>query len=94
MKSLLLVAMVAVFGVGSALAQAPVILQPANQPAPAQTPKAQAASNDSEILAAIKSLEELKAANDEMLKKQQAALDALDQLARDAEQLRIFAKRG
>jgi Tfp pilus assembly protein PilN len=94
MKPLFLSALTAVLLCGSAMAQAPIIVQPANQTAPAQTAKTQAASDDSDVQAAIKSLEEMKAANEELLKKQQATLDALDQLQKDAEQLRIFAKRG
>ena len=94
MKPIFLSSVIAVFLFGSALAQTPVIVQPANQTAPTQTTKVQTAPDDTDILAAIKSLEEMKAANDEMLKKQQATLDALDQLQKDADQLRIFAKRG
>jgi hypothetical protein len=94
MKPIFLCGTVGVFLFGSALAQTPVIVQPANQPAQGQTAKVQAAPDDSDMLAAIKSLEEMKAANDETLKKQQATLDALDQLQKDAEQLRIYAKRG
>ena len=94
MKPIFFCGTLAVLLFGSALAQTPVIVQPANQTVPAQTTKAQAAPDDAEVLAAIKSLEEMKAANDEMLKKQQATLDALDQLQKDADQLRIFAKRG
>jgi hypothetical protein len=94
MKPIFLCATAAVFLFGSALAQTPVIVQPANQIAPAQTAKVQAAPDDSDVLAAIKSLEEMKAANDEMLKKQLATLDALDLLQKEADQLRIFARRG
>lgn len=43
---------------------------------------------------AIKLLEQIKAANDEVLAKQKAALERLDELQDAADQLRIFAKRG
>jgi hypothetical protein len=43
---------------------------------------------------AIKLLEQIKAANDEVLAKQKAALERLDELKDAADQLRIFAKRG
>jgi FtsZ-binding cell division protein ZapB len=46
------------------------------------------------MAASIKELQELKAHNDELLKQQQATLDQLDELQREAEQLRIFSKRG
>lgn len=43
---------------------------------------------------AIKLLEQIKAANDEVLAKQKAALERLNELQDAADQLRIFAKRG
>jgi hypothetical protein len=43
---------------------------------------------------AIKLLEQIKAANDEVLAKQKAALQRLSELQDAADQLRIFAKRG
>jgi FtsZ-binding cell division protein ZapB len=79
---------------GSVMAQAPIVVQPANQTAPARTANTQAAADDTDVLAAIKSLEEMKAANEELLKKQQAVLEAIDQLQKEADQLRIYAKRG
>jgi acyl-CoA reductase-like NAD-dependent aldehyde dehydrogenase len=79
---------------GTMMAQTPIIVQPANQTAPAQAATAQKATDDSDVLAAIKSLEEMKAANEDMLKRQQVVLEALDQLQKEADQLRIFAKRG
>jgi len=52
------------------------------------------AENSSSLQAAITALQQVKAANEETLKKQQATLQQLDQLQKDAEQLKIFAKRG
>jgi hypothetical protein len=46
------------------------------------------------MAADIKELQELKAQNDELLKEQRATLDQLDELQKEAEQLRIFSKRG
>ena len=69
-------------------------MQPANQTVPTQVKAPAAGADESGLLAAIKSLEELKTANEEMLKRQQATLDLLDQLQKDADQLRIYAKRG
>ncbi len=70
---------------------------PAGAPAPGVLTKAGAAaatSNDAQtISAAIKVLEQLKAANDEVLAKQKAALERLDELQEAADQLQIFAKR-
>ena len=55
---------------------------------------AEVAKEEAEMEADIKELQELKAQNDELLKQQQDTLDQLDQLQREAEQLRIFSKRG
>ena len=41
-----------------------------------------------------KEQQELKVQNDEILKQQQAALDALDDLQKEADQMRIYSKRG
>jgi hypothetical protein len=85
----------ALFLTGSSMAQTPIIVQPANQAAaPVQTANPQPSPGSDDIQATIKSLEEMKAANEEMLKKQQAVLDTLDQVQKEAEQLRIYAKRG
>jgi len=79
----------------SAIAQSPVpVVVPAaidSTPAPET---AQKETDDPAITAAIELLQELKAKNDETLRKQQAALEALDQLQKDADQIRIFSKRG
>jgi phosphopantothenoylcysteine synthetase/decarboxylase len=95
MKTLLLNCAIAIFLSGSVMAQAPpVIVQPANQTAPVSRPVTQATANEDNARATMKSLEEMKAANEEMLKKQQTVLEALDQLQKEADQLRIYAKRG
>jgi hypothetical protein len=58
-------------------------------------PAAAAPQPDSSgITIAIKALEELKAKNDEILSKQEATLQRLDELQQAAEQLRVFSKRG
>ena len=76
-------------------AQSPLpVIVPAATPvgnAPAAAPDAQ----ESETLqGTIKILQEMKAANEEMLKKQEATLLQLDELEKAAEQLKIFSKRG
>ena len=55
---------------------------------------ADAATDVHSIPDAIKLLQQIKAANDEVLAKQKAALERLDELQDAADQLRIFAKRG
>ena len=39
-------------------------------------------------------LQEIKAANEEMLKKQEAALQQLDELQKAADEIKVFSKRG
>ena len=60
--------------------------------APAQ-PATSSASSDAAVSAAIKMLEQTKAANDALLKKQEAMLQQLDELQKAAEQLKTFSKR-
>ena len=76
----------------NAQSPAPVVVRAATEMTPA--PKTAVASTDDSTGAAIKALEELKAANAETLKKQEATLSQLDELQKAADQLKIFAKRG
>ncbi len=78
----------AVLGVAQTIQPTPVPLHAA-APAPAEDAKQQAETAEN-----IKQLQELKAQNDEILKQQQAALEALDEMQKEAEQLRIYSKRG
>ena len=78
----------AVLGVAQTAEPTPVTLHAATPP-PAEDAKQQA-----EMAENIKQLQELKAQNDEVLKQQQAALEALDEMQKEAEQLRIYSKRG
>ena len=79
----------------SAMAQspAPIVVPAATDSTPAPE-NAQKDADDAAITAAIALLQELKTQNDQTIKKQQAALEALDQLQKDADQIRIFSKRG
>jgi hypothetical protein len=78
----------AVIGVAQTLEPAPVPMQAAT---PALVPDAK---QQAEMAGSIKQLQELKAQNDEILKQQQAALEALDDLQKEADQIRIYSKRG
>jgi hypothetical protein len=72
-----------------------IIVQAANA-APSGTPVVAAPPNaetGSAIDAATKALEQVKAANEETLKKQETVLQQLDELQKAAEQLKIFSKR-
>ena len=67
----------------------PLTVVPQATPAAVDTAKEQA-----ELTANIKELQDLKAQNEEILKQQQSALDALEQLEKEADQIRIYSKRG
>jgi len=93
--------MVAALSLFAAKAQTPVpiIVQaaaPATAPQPSTAaPNAISAAQDSASLqAALKSLQEIKAANAETLKKQAATIQQLDELQKLADEMKIFSKRG
>ena len=50
--------------------------------------------NAASIQAALKMLQEMKAVNDDTLRKQEATLELLDLMEQAADQLKIFTKRG
>jgi hypothetical protein len=94
---LFLIAATASFGTkAKAQSPAPIIVQAATSAAAAtSTSRPATAGPDLQSLAAaIKALEEVKAANEDVLAKQKATLEKLDALHDAAEQLQIFAKRG
>ena len=92
------VSLAVAFAFGSVRAQspAPIVVQAASPVTPTSTTVAPTAvvPDSASIQAAIKLLEEMKAKNDETLKKQEATLQQLDELQQAAEQLRIYSKRG
>jgi len=73
---------------------APVIVQAASPSTAPSKPVAATVPVSSSVPDAIKLLEQLKATNDELLAKQKAALDQLDELQQAVDELRIFSKRG
>lgn len=82
---------------GVAQSPTPIVVQAANSAAAAtSTTSRPAATGDDlqSLSAAIRILEQIKAANDDVLAKQKAALEKLDELKENADQLQIFAKRG
>jgi hypothetical protein len=86
-------AITATFSIAQTYSQspAPIVVQSATSVAPGPAP---AATSDKDLQATIKLLEEMKTANDDAIKKQEATLDALDELQKAAEQIKIFSKRG
>ena len=84
--------------IGLSHAQTPMVVVPAASPASVTatttatvtTPPSDSTSSAS----VIKLLQEMKAANAETLKKQEAVLQKLDELQTAAEQMKAFSKRG
>jgi Skp family chaperone for outer membrane proteins len=72
---------------------APVIVVPAAIEAAPVATNVNPATPDS-AAEAIKLLEQMKATNAETLKKQEEALQRLDELQKTVEQLKIYSKRG
>ena len=83
----------ALAGILSAQSPMPVIV-PAATPAVASAPGPAAPDNSGSLQAALKMLQEMKAANEETLRKQAAMLEQLDELEKAADQLRVYSKRG
>jgi hypothetical protein len=81
--------------VSVASAQSPMpIVVPAMTPATAATGPATPAVAAVSTQATLKALHEIKAANAEILKQQEATLQKLDELEKAAQELRIYTKRG
>jgi hypothetical protein len=98
MRVTILFIFAALLATGGVNAQSPtpIVVQAASAIAATSTSSKSAATATDvrSIPDAIKLLEQIKAANDEVLAKQKAALERLDELQDAADQLRIFAKRG
>ena len=79
--------------VASAQSPKPIVV-PAMTPATtAKSPITPAVANVS-TETALKALQEMKAANTEILKQQEATLQKLDELEKAAQEIRIYTKRG
>jgi hypothetical protein len=75
----------------------PIVVQAASGTSVTTLPPAQsaaAAQNAAAVQVAIQTLERLKAANDEVLKRQEDTLRRLEEIQRAADELKIFSKRG
>ena len=91
--SFLSVLVAGLFALGAVDAQSPVIVQaadatPANPAAPVAGTAADASKN---MLQAFREMVNLNAAT---IKKQEAALETIDELQKAVEELKIFSKRG
>jgi hypothetical protein len=94
MRALILVFISAMIIVSTSDAQSPMpVVVAAVTPAAAQTPAA-AAVSIAATQTTLKALQTMKAANDEILKQQEATLLKLDEIEKAANDLRIYSKRG
>ena len=91
---LLVLLLTSVFNAARAESPAPIVVQAASPATATSTTTAAATKDADSVQVAIKTLQQMKAANDEILSKQKAALERLDELQQAADQLKIFAKRG
>jgi sensor histidine kinase YesM len=81
--------------VSIASAQSPMpIVVPAMTPATNAKSSATSAVANASTQTTLKALQEIKAANIEMLKQQEATLQKLDELEKAAQEIRIYTKRG
>jgi len=97
MRSFILSLIVPGFVVLTAAAQTPMpIVVPAMTSANTNTTQSSVpgAVTTTSAQTALKALQAMKAANDEILKQQAATLEKLDEIAKAANELRIYSKRG
>jgi hypothetical protein len=93
---LLLIAPIA-FALNASRAQNSMVVVQAASPAPivsTSTTTSPTAPNTATAPELVKLLEAMKATNAETLKKQEAVLQQLDEIAKAAEQMKTFSKRG
>ena len=76
-------------------AQSPMpVIVPAATPAVTKSQAPAPSQSSSSLQAALKMLQEIKAANAETLRKQAATLEMLDEMEKAAEQIKVYTKRG
>ena len=94
-RQLFSISIFAAMSIFAAKAQSPApIVVPALSPAiVSTTPKAAPVIDSDSLPLTIKVLQEMKAANEEMLKKQEAALQQLEELQKAADEIKVFSKR-
>ena len=71
----------------------PIVVQAATATTAAPTPIPVAKDSEPNPIA-MRMLQQMKTANEDVLKKQEATLQRLDEIQKAAEQLKIFSKRG
>jgi len=95
-RKLALLCLIVPLAFGIIRAQSPTVVVQAASPAPvASTTATPPSASDSKSLPTLlKLLQEMKATNEETLKKQEAALQQLDDLQKAVDQLKAFSQRG
>lgn len=95
-RKLALLCLIVPLAFGIIRAQSPtVVVQAASPVSVASTTAPPPPASDSKSLPTlIKLLQEMKSTNDETLKKQEAALQQLDDLQKAADQMKAFSQRG
>ena len=71
----------------------PIVVQAMTPATTAQSPVTAAVTTAS-TQTTLKALQAIKAANEEILKKQAATLQALDEIEKAAQEIRVYTKRG
>ncbi len=78
---------------GSAQTPAPVVVQAIIPGAPAATPRAVTPTAPN-AESPLKTLQNMKAANEEILRQQAATLQQLEEIEKSADQIKVYSKRG
>jgi hypothetical protein len=95
MRTLFLSILAAAMVVSIGRAQTPIpVVVPAMTPATNAQGPVTAAVTTASTQTALKALQAIKAANDEILKQQAATLEKLDEMEKAAQEIRIYSKRG
>jgi cell shape-determining protein MreC len=94
-RSVFFISIFAALSLFAAKAQSPkpIVVQAASATTSAPASAVAVPDSSASLQAAIKSLQEARAANSETLKKQEAVLEQLDEMQKNAAQLKIFAHR-
>lgn len=93
MKRPILAAVFAMVTAAAAVAQSPVVVPAATAVPAAAATRTTTAAPDAANAELLKELQAMKALNEETIRKQTAALQQLDEISKNAEQLRVFSKR-
>ncbi|HZJ37810.1 MAG TPA: hypothetical protein VFD18_01460 [Chthoniobacterales bacterium] len=87
-------AILALAGILDAQSTQTMVVPAATPVVTTKAPGAGVTDNTASLQAALKMLQEMKTANEETLRKQEATLEQLDLIQQAADQLKIYSKRG